>query len=198
MPDLPRHERRISEPSATEQRDVAASSTWLEKVQSITTARGSVYTVLPDGRTQRYKTKGAEFVDGAKEKHPYELMVFLPDWETIKRAAPPDVLEKLGDTKEIFMADLATKFRGDVKGYKGYVTDETGKKLRVNKEVIDAKGQVWVIILKEDKTYVHIPVHKEPKEGRSTVEMNRIDQDDGSHITERHVGNEIVEITYKN
>jgi hypothetical protein len=172
---------------------------WLETVESFTTARGSKYTVLPDGKIQRYKTNGYEVIDGDKQKEPFELMVFFPEWSFIVNNAPPEVFKALGNTKETFKANFSSKFTGRVNGYKGYIVNQAGQKLRTTQEVLATEGIVWAVILKEGEQtpYVQIPVEKQPLIGRSTLEMNRIFEHDGSHSTNRHVGNEIISIKTK-
>ncbi len=47
----------------------------------ITTAKGSVYKYLPDGRTQRFKQATGELND------PQDSIVFIPPWDMIKAPA---------------------------------------------------------------------------------------------------------------
>jgi hypothetical protein len=51
------------------------------KPTRLVTAKGSVYTYLPDGRTQRYKA-ATETLEA-----PQDLLVFMPPWNTIETKA---------------------------------------------------------------------------------------------------------------
>ena len=56
----------------------------IKKVKSFKTARGSEYTYLPDGRTQRFKAA----TDSKKE--PQDAIVFIPDYQTLYDGKPDD------------------------------------------------------------------------------------------------------------
>jgi len=86
---------------------------------SFETAKGSVYRYLPDGRTQRYKK--AE----GKEYEPQDVVVFIPDWNTLSKVASKEFLASFDNNP--------LEYEQTVIGYthtrkKIYVVDQDGKK----------------------------------------------------------------------
>jgi len=163
------------------------------KPKSVTTARGSVYTYLEDGKTQRFK-KAEESL-----KEPQDLLVFIPPWETIADKALelyPYIFEGVDNSVQFEQVILE------------YAQDQTGKKTirpAINSEEVyslvdrDPSEQVFLnFIDKENKRVDFIlPTSREPKIGYSTFDARMFyDEETGNRMRERHIGNEVISIEY--
>jgi hypothetical protein len=152
------------------------------------TEKGSEYKFLPDGRTQRFKK-----IEG-KQYEPQDALVFVPDFEWVKKNAPEKILKLLGENKAQYEQTLLSYVQG--KGKKIYIIDKTGKKLEKNKDILAAEGQVFLTFGDKDKVDFSIPVAKEPKIGFYTFDTRKYKEGD-EYKRERHLGNRIIEIVEK-
>lgn len=146
-----------------------ASDTDLSNVESFETSKGSVYTVLADGRVERFKTV-------ANEKHePAELIVFVKfDNE---------------DQEEDFLSA-----QNRLGGMKLYVIDSEGNIYNKNSEV--AGKNVKLAIIKDDKVLAAIDASTEPKIGYNTFDQRRFEEN-GQKFRSTHLGNTVTKINYK-
>jgi len=169
-----------------------------QAIKSIKTARGSVYTFLPDGTTQRYQT--AE----DREHLPQDAIVFIPDFETVKRVAPTDfdVGGILGEN-ELQYEQILLRY-SQLSGHRIYimaVDTEENRRLNTNKEIADAVKdgmRIFLFFFTGSKLDFILPVSAFPKLGYYTFDTRRFkDPETGSMMRERHIGNKIVEIKYR-
>jgi hypothetical protein len=145
------------------------SNTDLSNIESFETSKGSVYTVLPDGKVERFKT-------AANEKHePAELIVFVKFDNS--------------DQEEDFLS--AQNRQG---GMKLYVIDAEGNIYNKNSEV--AGKNVKLAIIKDDKVLAAIDASTEPKIGYNTFDQRRFEKD-GEKYRSTHLGNDVTKINYK-
>ncbi|MBU2616293.1 MAG: hypothetical protein KKC19_04275 [Nanoarchaeota archaeon] len=164
----------------------------VSEINYVETSKGSRYAYLPGGKTQRYKKVTGEM------NEPQDALVFIPDYETVKKAVPKEYLERnvLGKNRIQYQETILDYIQN--KGKKVYIVDEKGKILRTNKEVQVAE-QVYLSFLDKKKNEVDfsIPVSKEPKVDYMTFDTRRFEKN-GEQFTERHIGHEVKKIVYKN
>jgi len=153
-------------------------------IASVTTAQGSVYRYLPDGRTQRYQT----IFDVLHE--PQDILVFVPNFDWVQKHAPKDIQEQLGRNATQYMQLLLSYVQGH--GKKRYIIDQNGRKLRSNKEV-DEFGRVYLTLGDASKVDFYIPVFPFPRLGFSTFDTRKY-KVNGEYFRERHLGNNVVDI----
>jgi len=138
-------------------------------VESFETSKGSVYTVLPDGRTQRFKTATKEL------NEPNDLIVF--------------VKFKNAQQEQDF---LSAQNRQN--GQKLYVIDSKGNKYDTNEQV---KGKdVRLAIVKDGKVVETVETSLEPKIGYNTFDQRRYTEK-GEGYRSTHLGNKVAKINYK-
>lgn len=162
----------------------------VEKVDSVVTAKGSTYRYLPDGTTQRFKE-----VEG-REYPPQSALVYVPNYEWVKKHAPKDVFEKLGENEAIYTETLLEYVQNPRKdGRKVYIVDRSGKVIETNAEIRNAEGPVFLNFLKDGKPEFAIPVSHTPKLGFLTFDTRRyVDPQTGEAMRERHLGNAVIKI----
>lgn len=162
-----------------------------KEIECVITAKGSVYNYLPDGTTQRFKK--AE----NKEYEPQAAIVFVPDYETIKKIAPKDldVESVFGENDAQYNQILLEK--NQTKGSKNYIVNAQGKKLETNEAIQAENGPIFLTFGSEDKVDFFIPVSKEPKIGYYTFDTRKYTNENGEFLRERHIGNKVTEIRYK-
>lgn len=162
------------------------------EIDSVITARGSVYRYLPDGTTQRYKA--AE----QKEYEPQTAIVFVPNYETIKKSAPPsfNVDAVLGDNETQYEQSLLEKVQG--KGSRNYIVNAQGTKLDTKEAIEQETGQIFLTFGTDGKVEFFLPVSKKPKIGYYTFDTKKYyDPQTREWKRERHLGNKVTEIRYK-
>ena len=142
-------------------------------VASFETEKGSVYEVLPDGRTKRFKTATKE------QNDPQDLTVFAkfknPQQEQ-------EFLRGIQDTKS---------------GTKVYLIDKEGNKYDTN---ADAKGKdvkLALVDVATGKTLQLAETSLDPKIGYNVFDQRRWDAD-GKSWRESHIGNRVNKINRKN
>jgi len=140
-------------------------------VKSFETAKGSVYTYGDDGKTTRFKTATNE------QNEPQDLTVFAD----FKGQQEDNFLEAIHRSKET--------------GDKVYVVDENGKVIRNNKEAVGKKVNL-VIVDKDGKVTERAYAETAPKMGSSVFDMRSFEKD-GETYTQRHIGNKVTKINYK-
>lgn len=164
----------------------------LPTIDYIVTGKGSVYKYLPDGRTQRFKETTGEMND------PQDALVFVPDFEWVKKHASPKLLEKMGDNETLYHEILLEYVQG--KGKKNYIVDQKGNRLETNKEIAEAetKGRVFLTFGDDNNVDFSIPVSTKPEVGFNTFDTRKYKRDDGKgYERESHLGNKVVEIVEK-
>ncbi len=161
-------------------------------LRAVTTAKGSVYTYLPDGRTQRFKKVTNELHE------PQDVLVFIPPWELIKDEAPklyPKIfsnIESPGYYQEILL---------EYAQYPGRTirpVDEKGSLVESNKQAKEASRVFLAFIDKNnpDLSFT-LPVSINPKPGWNSFDTRKFVDKNGEEFRERHIGNEVVNIEYQ-
>jgi hypothetical protein len=138
-------------------------------IESFETAKGSVYTVLPDGRTQRFKTATNEL------NEPYDLIVF--------------VKFKNAEEEQEFL-----EAQNRLNGQKLYIVDSEGNIYNTNKEALGK--DVKLVIVKDDKVIKSVETSLEPKIGYNTFDQRRYEEN-GEKYRSTHLGNKVTKINYK-
>jgi hypothetical protein len=140
-----------------------------QPVESFETAKGSVYTVLPDGKTQRFKT-----VTGEKND-PQDLIVFAKF--------------KDAQQEQDFLSAQNRK-----NGQKLVVVDKDGNIYNTNEEI---KGKdVKLAIIKDGNIIETAETSIDPKIGYNTFDQRRFEKD-GEPVRSTHLGNKVTKINYK-
>ncbi len=162
-----------------------------KRVVKFKTEKGSVYTYLPDGRIQRFKT-----ATGALSK-PKDVIVFVPPWNLVMDQAKklyPEVFGVIGDEREY--DGLLLRYV-HAPAYTIHIIDGEGVEL-LNPSQIAAAPKVFLAFSDRSKpgSTFTIPVAKEPKIGYSTYDTARFEED-GTMLESKHLGNKVVEIEYE-
>ncbi len=165
------------------------------KPKSITTAKGSVYTYLPDGRTQRFKT-----VDGKMEA-PQDILVFIPPWNTLANKAKqmyPEIFESIED--EMQFEQLLLQY-AQLKGFVIIPVTADGMKVKSLNELATNESLYLAFGVKNgdtQKIHFSLPVGKEPQLDWKTFDTRKFyDETDGILKREIHIGNKVVSIEYE-
>jgi ParB-like chromosome segregation protein Spo0J len=137
-------------------------------IESFETAKGSVYTVLPDGRTQRFKTATNE------QDEPQDLTVF--------------VKFKDADQEQDFLQGVQ---RSESSGTKVYLIDQQGNKYDTNEQA--AGKDVRLALVKDGKVIDTVETSTTPKVGYNTFDQRRFKKD-GEQYRQSHLGNKVVKI----
>lgn len=163
----------------------------VDEVEAVMTARGSVYSYLPDGTTQRTKkTEG-------KEYSPQTALVYVPGYEWVKRNFRPDKLETtFGDNSGTYVETLVGYVQG--KDKKCYLVNREGKKLETNAELRAVEGSIFLTFGDEEKVDFMIPVTVDPTVGYMTYDSRKYrNEETGEMEREKHLGNPVVKIIPK-
>ncbi|MEZ4114225.1 MAG: hypothetical protein R3B65_02130 [Candidatus Paceibacterota bacterium] len=160
-------------------------------VESVVTAKGSTYSYLPNGTTQRMKK-----VEG-KEYAPQSALVYVPDYEWVKKNFHPDKLERMfGDNPGTYVETLVGYVQNEDK--KCYLVDQEGRKLETNQELRDVTGPIFLTFGDEQNTDFMIPVTVDPTIGYITYDSRKYkDEKTGEYKRERHLGNPVIKIIVK-
>lgn len=162
------HFLNVAKGKATE--SVFGEVTAGQKVASFETAQGSVYTVLPDGRTQRFKTAAKE------QNEPQDLMVF------VKFKDPEQMQDFLAGVQE-----------SDRTNTKVYLIDKIGNKYDTNAEAAGKDVRLALIDTKANKVIETVETSLEPKLGYHTFDQRRFNKN-GNDYREAHLGNKVTKI----
>jgi hypothetical protein len=159
--------------------------------KSITTAKGSVYTYLEDGTTQRFKS-----VEGDM-KEPQDILTFIPqierikDWEHFDRL--PDWIKEYDNDQVMEM--LASDYIHNPK--KSVVlTNESNQIVRSNAEAAKAETLLLQFVDAEtNQTEFALPVSSKPEVGDTTYDARYFEKD-GKQQFSSHIGNAVTSIEY--
>jgi hypothetical protein len=166
---IPIAEQKINAKYAKELATLGTTNTGLDNIESFETSKGSIYRVLPNGKTQRFKTATNEL------NEPNDLIVFVKFKST--------------DQEQDF---LSAQNRQN--GQKLYVVDTKGNTYDTNVQV---KGKdVKLAIVKDGKVIETVETSLEPKIGYNTFDQRRY-VDKGESYRSTHLGNEVTKINYK-
>ncbi len=162
------------------------------KPSEITTAMGSVYKYLPDGRTQRFKTATGEL------SQPQDTIVFFPPYAMIKdwaMKAYPEIFKGIENEAQ-YEATLVEYVHGGNKTIR--VTDQTGKELANNAEAAKAERVLAALVDKDDSTQsFYLPVSREPRIGYNTYDTTKYKDENEQTMRDKHLGNKVVDVKYQ-
>ncbi|MBD3300361.1 MAG: hypothetical protein GF347_03340 [Candidatus Moranbacteria bacterium] len=169
-----------------EKQNVEITNPW-EEYRSVETEKGSVYTYLADGRTQRFKK-----VEG-KKYEPQDALVFIPNYDRLKQIAPPEINFEgtFGENEVQYNQILLHGIRD--KGQKNYIVDQKGRKLETNHAIANTKGPIFLTFGDSQKVDFHIPITNKPRMGFYTYDTRKY-QEKGETLREKHMGNKVVKI----
>ncbi len=157
----------------------------------IETSKGSVYSYLPDGRTQRFKKASSEQLE------PQDVLVFVPPWKYIAEktlATYPDTMSGI-ENETIFIETLLEYAQRGEKTIR--LIDEAGREVLDNKGAQEAQQIFMALIDKKDESKpIYIPVGKRPALGWLTFDTRKYTEPDGSTMREKHLGNTVVKIEF--
>ena len=162
-----------------------------KEIDFIETAKGSTYNYLPNGRTQRYKK--------AEGKHyePQDTLVFIPDYKTIQKIATKGLMETGvfgGNETEYHQEMLNYLHRGIIT-----IINSNGKILKTKEQINAEKGNIFLAFQKtgkEREVDFTVPVSTSPRLGYYTFDTRKFKKGE-EEMRERHIGNKVVKIGYK-
>jgi hypothetical protein len=149
--------------------------------KSFETERGSLYTYLSDGRTERVKYTG-------EKRPPNDITVFIPDFEILRKNMSRELLSQAGitDNSEDYERALIELVHN--KGYNIRVIDQSGRILRTAQAMATAQG-LFLAFEHEGDVRVYLPVSRVPQIGWSVLQMRK---EGDSRI--RHLGHRVTKI----
>ena len=167
-------ENKVDEPNAPVSNDKPVAPTQHQNnVVSFETSKGSVYTYGNDGKTTRFKTATGE------QNAPQDLTVFI----------------QFRDSNQ--EQDFLKAYRQPELGFTVQVVDINGNIYRTNESII-GKDVRLAIIDNKDNIVESVGISQTPIIGYSVFDRRSFKDDNGENIAERHIGNQIVKINYKN
>lgn len=166
----------------------------IRDIQTVVTAKGSRYSYLEDGTTQRFKP-----VENMHYK-PQTILVYVPSWTWVQENGSKDFIDKM-QNETIFNHTILQHIH--LKGLKVYIVDDQGHKIMHTADVAKIKNQkkqVYLCLVHPHKELAHlsIPITHIPKIGFNTYDTRRyFDSSTQQLMTERHFGNKVIEIIRK-
>lgn len=160
-------------------------------LRSVTTAKGSKYTYLPDGRTQRFKKVTGEL------EEPQDVLVFIPPWDMIKDQAIkfyPAIFS--GIENQLQYEQLLLEY-SQISGRTIRPRSPEGREIFTNQEA-KSVSRVFLDFVDRSKAAADftLPVSVEPKKGYLSFDTKKYSNEKGETIRELHIGNRVVEIEY--
>lgn len=161
------------------------------KPKQIITAKGSVYSYLPDGRTQRYKAATGETFE------PTDVLVFVPPWEKVEGmmiSHYPEVFERVTD--DFDYEQLLLRYV-QLDGKRVVIIDQDANQIKTQEDA-DAANRLFLAFIDTLKNThdFSLPVAKDARIGFQTFDASYMTDDAGVEKRSRHLGNKVVEITY--
>ena len=162
-----------------------------EEPRSITTANGSTYTYLNNGKTQRYK-KATETL-----QEPQDLLVFIPPWDKIAEKAKvmyPDIFVGIENEIQFEQLILAYNQKGSGKTIR---PSSNGQEVNSSAE-IERDDLVFLNFIDKITKVVDftLPTSRKPKMNYSTFDTRKYTGEDGNVFREKHIGSKITSIEY--
>lgn len=150
--------------------DVAGRKPVVESnITSFETSKGSIYTVLPDGRTQRFKTATG------KQSEATDLIVFI---------------KFVDDNQE---QRFLRGVQDDNSGTKVYVIDKEGNKYSKSSDIKDKDVKFVLIDEKTNEVLEIVETKQEPTIGYNVYDERRFTKD-GEQYRAKHIGNKVTKI----
>ncbi len=143
------------------------------KIDSFETEKGSVYKILENGKTQRYKTITKEKLE------PQDLMVFAK-FKNVQQ-------------EQDFLNGVQNR---EGSGTKVYVIDKEGNKYDTNEQIKDKDVRLALVDTKTNSVIETVETKKEPTIGYNTFDQRRYKENNESY-RESHIGNKVTKINQK-
>lgn len=160
----------------------------LDDIDSVVTAKGSVYTYLPNGKTQRFKK-----VEGRAYEE-QSILVYIPDFQTLSQLNNFEkVKHQVGESEFEYIQTLLGYVQG--KGTHVYIIDKEGNKIETTDDALQAKS-IWMAFGKTTDIDFVIPVSLVPKMNFVTYDTRKYKEGD-QLMRERHIGNKVIKINKK-
>lgn len=157
-----------------------------EDISQVITKKGSIYTYLEDGRTQRFKKATGEL------HKPQDILVFVPDYDTLINASKKNITSIIGEN-EFEYGQYLLEY-AQVSPRTCFVINKDGIKIEKNK---DAKNEKLLFLAlydkKSDKVDFTIPVSHIPRIGYNTFDTRKY-QEGNEWYRDRHLGNKVISI----
>ena len=162
--------------------------------KSVTTSKGSVYSYLNNGKTQRFKT-----VEG-ETKEPQDVLVYIPQISTLKTwknfERLPEWIKEYDNNQvmEILANDYVhNKTKMIILG------DGSYKTINSNQEAARAEN-IFLFFVDIDTKEIEfaLPVSVDPSIGSTTFDARTYKDDNDHEKYSCHIGNEVVSIEYQN
>ena len=162
------------------------------KPKIVTTARGSQYIYLDDGRTQRFKKATGELHE------PQDILVFIPPWNKVAsslKSLYPHIFGRV-ENHSMFEQVILQYVHGQNKSL--YVVDKDGRRIDASKDIKDGEyiALAFVDKDKDSKVDFFVPVSNNPQIGWNTFDARKYVDAEGRNMRERHIGNTVVAIDY--
>lgn len=159
-----------------------------EKIPKVVvTSRGSRYTYLEDGRTQRFKTATGETYE------PMDILLFVPPLSEIPerfKAMYPNIFTPNLTEEEFNQVILSFKDKLIVPMLAG------GVEIKYESEV-PLDEQVYLVFVNEkNERVLHIPVAHKPVVGHTTYDRKVWEEDNGERWQQTHFGHKVISIEY--
>lgn len=159
----------------------------LEKeVDKVITAKGSIYQYLDNGKTQRWKKATNTLCE------PQDVLVYIPNHEWVLRSAPESMKHTFGNDKFEYAQMLRDYIHMDEHTIR--IVDSQGRPIRSNSEA--KRVQPYAALIRGNKTTHAIPVTPNPVIGFNPFDFRYFKEGNVTH-KEKHLGNPVVEIIYK-
>ena len=161
-----------------------------ETIDKVVTSKGSIYTYLPDGRSQRFKRTTGE------KSSPQNVLVYLPDFQTLWGAAEDEIRGKFGRGQfELDQLILGYVHRDTPHGFV-IVGDSQGNIAHNMIQVINLDHPFIHLAGKNGRIEHSFPVSPWPRVGYLTFDCFETNKG-GKEVYSRHLGNDVVEIYYR-
>jgi len=163
-----------------------------EKVICFLTEKGSVYSYLPNGKVQRFKTSENLI------KTPYDITVFIPDFDWLVRNGPKEKWRQYAKNPLEYSGNLTDYAYAN--GRKLTICDRDGNKTLENSQLNTEKDR-FVAFCRQYKDSVkvdfHLPVSRFPQLGFRPYEFSysQINKN-GEAKKEHHLGHSITSICF--
>jgi len=174
-------------------------------IKEVVTAKGSIYSYLDDGRTQRFRVVKKDSEKSKKE--PQNVLVYVPDYLTLTQRGGQtwiDYLDSKGMDNPGTYQQVLNEY-AQTSGKTIRVVSKKGRQLTTNTEVFEVEEEEGVFIalidrcLDGNKTFVTIPVTGRPVLGFFTYDARRFDDEKtGEPMKEQHIGNRVIKIVKRN
>jgi hypothetical protein len=156
-----------------------------QKIHSVVTEKGSVYTYLPSGKTQRFKKAEGRLYE------PQDVLIYVPGFDWVVDNSPERQRKFFGENRVQYDQTLLSYVQS--KGKKTYIVDSSGRKLKSNEEVTSKSGLVLLAFGDRNGVDFCIPVTGDPRIGFKTFDTRKYQERERT-MRENHLGHRVIKI----